>query len=126
MDIKKYDKQTIFMPLLILAFLLFFIEIAIRRFGLISVIEKLRSVREQKSGEKEEKKKSIEQTYSQLKKVSSIAAKPAKNINQEKQIIQPKRKIEPQNELKKAPDQLQNGRNDRMKRLLDAKKKRER
>lgn len=119
-DIKteKYEKQPIFTPLLVLAFFLLFIEIAIRRFGLTPVVEKIQHRRTKKVEVSVMKKKETEQTFTQLKKAVS---RPAKQTT-----IKIKEKISNESFQKPQPKEAshqQNEQNDRLKRLLDAKKR---
>lgn len=129
-ETKKYEKQPMIMPLLLLAFILFFIEIAIRRFGLTSVTEKIRAVRADKSGKREEDKKHIDQTYSQLRKAVSKRTVKQKASTQSGEVLkdfrsQPIQTTEDKKGKVGTKDQPKDG-SDRLKRLLDAKNRRRR
>ncbi|GIN70706.1 chloride channel protein [Bacillus sp. J14TS2] len=124
-DIEKSKKQPITMLLLLIAFLLFFVEIAIRRFGVTSAVEKIRSFSNQKADKKEKKEKEIKQKYSRLKKSSSkVSAKPKGEIKKVQTDVIRKVDKQPKTERKKDAEQPNNDNNERLKRLLDAKNRR--
>ncbi|GGA61956.1 VWA domain-containing protein [Ornithinibacillus halotolerans] len=119
------ERQPIFSEILLIAFLLFFIEIYIRRFGLVSLAEKVKRKLNQTSNKENERKQEVEQTFSRLKKATSkekgkfINTEPAPMVKQVKQ--EKEHKIERKKEQQ--VDQHNNKENveDRMKRLLEAK-----
>ncbi|MFO1445878.1 VWA domain-containing protein [Bacillus sp. Bva_UNVM-123] len=121
---KTYNKQPISQWLLLAAFLLFFSEIAIRRFGLIALIGKSIKRKNKKVSEKIEKPKSIERL--QKAKQNTDTAKEMMTIDQESpkssirgQERDNKKKQNPKS--KQAPMVSQEEREERMKRLLEAK-----
>ncbi|WP_165767883.1 VWA domain-containing protein [Virgibacillus indicus] len=128
-DIKKSEKQPISMQLLLLAFLVFFIEIAIRRFGLTSAIERIRFLTSWKTDNQSNKKKEISQKYNKLKKASSQATDLSRGKIIEEQRDSPKkisRQPKIKAEQKKDEEQQHNDSSERLKRLLDAKNRRDR
>lgn len=121
-DIEKSEKQPITMQLLLIAFLMFFIEITIRRFGVTSAVEKIRFFSSQKADNKEKKEKEIKKKYSRLKKSSSKAsAKPKGEIKKVQADAMRKVDKQPKIERKKDTDKPLNDNSERLKRLLDAK-----
>ncbi|MBO0994692.1 VWA domain-containing protein [Bacillus sp. SD088] len=124
-DIEKSKKQPITMQLLLIAFLLFFIEIAIRRFGVTLAVEKIRSFNSQRADKKEKKEKEIKQKYSRLKKsTSKVSAKPKGEIKKVQTDVIRKVDKQPKTERKKDAEQPNNDNSERLKRLLDAKNRR--
>ncbi|PAV29418.1 hypothetical protein CIL05_11160 [Virgibacillus profundi] len=123
-DIKKHEKQPIFMHLLLLAFLLFFIEIAIRRFGVTSVVEKIRSIGKRKTVDQEQTKKDIDRKYTRLKKATSEKSGLSKvKVNKEQKNTTKKAAKQPKMDVKEkeVSEQPTNDNSERLKRLLDAK-----
>ena len=127
-DIKKFEEQPIFMQLLLLAFLLFFIEIAIRRFGIISVIERIRAFGSRNKDNQDKKKKEISQKYSRLKKsTSQVSAIPIGKMKEVRTDTTKKVSKQPKKEPSRKKDtEQQNDNSERLKRLLDAKNRRNR
>ncbi|WP_026907604.1 VWA domain-containing protein [Paucisalibacillus globulus] len=123
---EKSEKQPIFAQLLFAAFLLFFLEIAIRRFGIMGVVTKLIKSKDNTIEKQEEKKKQFDQTFAQLKSASikkqgkQIKKENHKSINEKVITNQPIKKKESPSTLARKPQQEEK-QEDRMKRLLDAK-----
>ncbi|MGE8206725.1 VWA domain-containing protein [Heyndrickxia sp. NPDC080065] len=116
---KSYHRQSITEWLLLLAFFLFFFEIAIRRFGLQPILRSIRKV-----DKKEESTKQKVDPIQQLVKSKNQSTKPKKQISDNTDMNkQPKL-----NETKKIEKRLinkneQTDTDDRMQRLLIAKKR---
>ncbi|MEH7122886.1 VWA domain-containing protein [Bacillus sp. JJ1773] len=116
---KKYEKQPISQWLILAAFLLFFIEIAIRRFGLITIFSHNRKTKLEKRESSLDRKEKIKQAF-------PIKEEPTVNI-EEKSVKNPQtngkmKQVKP----KKAQKEVQASaeeRAERMKRLLEAKKR---
>ncbi|MFD2045788.1 VWA domain-containing protein [Ornithinibacillus salinisoli] len=132
LDRNSFERQPISMVLLFIAFLIFFIEVAIRRFGIMSILHKIRTSRSEKAAKFDNKKQNMEQTYDRLKKSTNQTK--TKHINQslkeEDKVEQNKWGKEPSitpvmkpktEKKQKEVDHPTEGSNDRMKRLLDAK-----
>lgn len=118
---EKTAQQPIFMPLLLVAFLLFFVEIAVRRFGLLATLKRFASLRDKGGLENKAKKEKVNQTFEQLK---SAKTKKSKNqtvvkTKRENSTSSPVRKQEKQSNQEKQIEKIQS--DDRMKRLLEAK-----
>jgi len=129
---RKYEKQSFSMPLLLLAFLLFFIEIAIRRFGITPLVERVRLIRRENVGKQKEKQNDIKQTYVRLKKASTQPRRPV--VVKESKLDESKKALK---QSQSSPSETVNRKSevskeqfteneDRLKRLLDAKKRRRR
>ncbi|MEH7388768.1 VWA domain-containing protein [Bacillus sp. JJ1503] len=116
---KKYEKQPISQWLILAAFLLFFIDIAIRRFGLITIFSHNRKTKLEKRGSSLDSKEKIKQAF-------PIKEEPTVNI-EEKSVKNPQTNDKmKQIRTKKVQKEVQASaeeRAERMKRLLEAKKR---
>ncbi len=127
---EKTNQQPIFMQLLLAAFLFFFLEIAIRRFGLLAIINRFARFRDKSDLEEKVKKEKINQTFEQLKRVkikepkqkSSVTLKTDSDYSS-KTIAAKKHENKPSKQEKR-PENVES--DDRMKRLLDAKNRKNR
>ncbi|MBS4189201.1 VWA domain-containing protein [Bacillus sp. FJAT-49705] len=122
---KTYNEQPISQWLILAAFLLFFIEIAIRRFGLIALIGHSLKKKSTKNADVVNKAQSIEQLQqrsvkrSTTKEIQSIETKNEKPAAKEEEKQIKKKKAAKRQEIQVTPEE----RAERMKRLLDAKKR---
>ncbi|WP_409250761.1 VWA domain-containing protein [Bacillus sp. SCS-153A] len=124
---RSFTKSSISQWLLLIAFCLLFLEIALRRFGLLGPLSKL--------GEKKVKKQS-ERTQTQqekverFKKLKTSAVKKTSAPKVEKKPLERQQPTKPKEEQrtpeKKKPEATESSRADRMSQLLKAKDKRKR
>ncbi|WP_047985249.1 VWA domain-containing protein [Ornithinibacillus californiensis] len=128
LDNGKVEKRPIYSQLLLLAFLLFFIEIAVRRFGIISLFARLKQKQGNTAAKREVKKQQLNQTFDQLK--TATTKRVSNNQLENKPINNPEvsqKKSKPNKEEKSKQEPLikdnteQESSQERMKRLLEAK-----
>lgn len=120
---KKYEKQSISQWLILAAFLLFFIEIAIRRFGLITQFSHNRKARLEKRGSSFSREEKIKQANSSrdepaLKNDRKAEEKTVKTLQTNDKMKQARPK-----KVQKDVQVSAEERAERMKRLLEAKKR---
>jgi Ca-activated chloride channel homolog len=131
LDRKTREKQPVYMQLLLVAFLLFFLEIAIRRFGIQQLLDKMKMSHRNQEKSQKAKKEKIEQTFDQLKKAKTTNKKQKSRTTQTaipvKETLDSRKKdgnkdIGKQNpSIQSNMDEASTGNQDRMKRLLEAK-----
>ncbi|WP_421378223.1 VWA domain-containing protein [Bacillus salacetis] len=124
----SYTKSSISQWLLLTAFFLLFLEIALRRFGLMGTASTLVRNKEKKQTERQERQKEKVEHFKKLK-TSTAKKKPASNNEltrpEKTEPVKPKKEPKP---AKPKADKIENetNRSDRMDRLLKAKDKRKR
>ena len=127
---RRVDSQPIFTQLLLASFLLFFVEIAIRRFGTIPILAKLNQRKENLKKKHEGKKKTLNQTFDQLKSASKKRTSSPITTKKQIQHVEAKPKKQYNNNVSSTsepkPSYIQESTEDRMKRLLDAKNRKSR
>jgi len=116
---QSYKEQPISQWLLLAAFLLFFIEIAVRRFGLVSLIGVSLSKRMPKFMEKEAGIQTLYERNQQTADRSGSIQEKQESQSEQKQKVENKNK----KRKKQEPVVTKEMREERMKRLLAAKKR---
>lgn len=125
-DRKTSGKQPIYMPLLLIAFLLFFIEIAIRRFGIQHLLGRLINSRAKPVKSIENKQGKSERTFEHLRKATVKKREKSdtlKSIEDTRNIPKKDSKENKPNQSNSPPrtSKASSDKHERMKRLLEAK-----